>query len=165
MTILGDKREARAAALVDKANDVTREGDYAKAIKLWTTVVDESLHLFDKPANIYIARSSCYLELGELEKALQDAEDAIFHEPRSTEAHFYRGGSLAEMIVLGKGRDRFDEAWASLQRVLDAEPKNKDAREWRGRIEHLRTNLPRGSHGYGKPYEREVQVELPFWKR
>jgi len=67
----------------------------------------------------YSNRAACFLKLGQHERALEDADCCIKHNPSFVKGHFRRGLSLHAM-------KRYTEALPSLGRALELEsPKNK----------------------------------------
>ncbi len=101
----------------------------AMAQKDWKTALD----FFDKsfkanPGNafaVYIGRSRAYIELGNLEKALEEANAAVEMKPANATAHGQRGIARKLLQKYGEALQDFDEAitldshywWAYAQRA------------------------------------------------
>ena len=101
----------------------------AMAQKNWKTAIiffDKSLKA--NPANafaVYIGRSRAYIQLGNLEKAVEDADAAVEMKPANATAHGQRGIALKLQQKYNEALKDFDEAvkldshywWAYAQRA------------------------------------------------
>jgi len=106
-------------------------GEYAQAAVHYTMAIDQAgtaaagqepeAGTTDTPLVpiCYSNRAACFLKLGQHERALEDADCCIKHNPAFVKGHFRRGLSLHAM-------KRYPEALPSLGRALELEvPKNK----------------------------------------
>jgi len=110
-------------------NQSFASGEYAQAAVHYTMAIDQAgtaaagLDADAAPSPLvpicYSNRAACFLKLGQHERALEDADCCIKHNPEFVKGHFRRGLSLHAM-------KRYPEALPSLGRALDLEsPKNK----------------------------------------
>mmetsp|Transcript_19826 Transcript_19826/g.42713 ORF Transcript_19826/g.42713 Transcript_19826/m.42713 type:complete len:580 (+) Transcript_19826:78-1817(+) len=135
-----------------KANESFVAGEYAQAVLLYSLVLDRCAELPDSneaaevmssaaknsvvpssdaippmkqlfPRHVILSnRSACFLKLGEHEKALKDAEDAVALDPAYVKAAFRKGLALHAM-------SRYQEAVPALGAAHKIEPRNKQIKQ------------------------------------
>ena len=135
-----------------KANESFAAGEYAQAVLLYTLVMDRCAELPDSeeaakimseaetrnvtssksatppmkqlfPRHIILSnRSASFLKLGEHEKALKDAEQAVALDPTYVKAGFRKGLALHAM-------GRYQDAVPALGAAHTIEPKNKQIKQ------------------------------------
>lgn len=97
-------------------NDCFKRSEYSQAAVHYTLALDV---LNGQPRSIVLAnRAACFLKLGEPEKALSDAEEAILLDPHYCKAHFRKGLAF-------HAQQRYKEALHALAKARDLEPKNR----------------------------------------
>lgn len=114
---------------VDEAAGHIKNGMFSKAIILY----NQALELSPNDKNALIARSKCYLLLGEPQKALQDAEAAIrgkLKDPRNARAIYYKAEALyhlgdfeLSLVFYYRGmriRPEFDQFRLGVQKAKEA---------------------------------------------
>ena len=110
----------------DEGNACFKEGNYAEAI----TQYDAAFAIAHTCANAYGLdddlygklhgnRAEAYLQLGQYERALEDAEQAIEYDPTFTKAYVRKAKACSAL-------DRHDEAASCLKDALDVSPGNKE---------------------------------------
>lgn len=109
-------KAARAELKRVKGNDEFKNGSVNQAVLLYT----ESLMLIPAAA-VYANRSACFLKLGEVQKALDDANSCIQLDSKYVKAYFRKGVCLMQL-------DKHLEACVAFKQCLDLDPTNKDAR-------------------------------------
>lgn len=109
---------ARAQAKRDKGTAAFKEGEIPQAIVEYT----ESLLLDPSVAAVHANRSECFLRIGELDKALLDAENCIKIEPEHKKAWFRKAKAL---LLL----NRYAEAVPCFGKVLTLDPNNVKAKD------------------------------------
>ncbi|XP_051158776.1 V-type proton ATPase catalytic subunit A-like isoform X2 [Leptopilina boulardi] len=114
---------------VDEAAGHIKNGMFTKAIVLY----NQALELSPNDKNALIARSKCYLLLGEPQKALQDAEAAIrgkLKDPKNARAIYYKAEALyhlgdfeLSLVFYYRGmriRPEFDQFRLGVQKAKEA---------------------------------------------
>ena len=110
----------------DEGNACFKEGNYAEAI----TQYDAAFAIAHTCANAYGLdddlygklhgnRAEAYLQLGQYERALEDAEQAIEYDPTFTKAYVRKAKACSAL-------DKHDEAANCLKDALDVSPGNKE---------------------------------------
>ncbi|KAJ1455107.1 hypothetical protein M885DRAFT_441450 [Pelagophyceae sp. CCMP2097] len=93
--------------------------EYAQAAVHYTMAIDKMKRDGDGAREILLCnRSACFLKLGELEKAVDDAAQAALLNPGYCKAHFRHGLAL-------HAQGKYREALPALGKALNMEPKNK----------------------------------------
>lgn len=112
--------EGRAAARVDfkkkLGNEAFKAADYQQAAVLYT----EAITLDAKQHALFSNRAACFLKIGRYEQALSDAESCIALAPDFGKGHFRRALALQAL-------SRYPDACGSFTKVIELEPKNKEA--------------------------------------
>ncbi|XP_055372674.1 outer dynein arm-docking complex subunit 4 [Condylostylus longicornis] len=85
-----DEIESQVKLLCDQANNQMKVREYEKAL----TRYDQALDLNPNDANALVARSKCYLLLGEPAKALEDAETALSVDKTNIRAIYQKAEAL-----------------------------------------------------------------------
>jgi len=100
-----------------EGNKFFSQGNYAEAIKWYTKAIDESpSHIF------YSNRSACYTALGELQKAVEDADQCIKLDPKWAKGYYRKGNALALL-------HRYNEALEALTVGNKLDPKDSGIKE------------------------------------
>ena len=107
-------------ALIDAAYTSQMGRDYQKAITYYTKAIESDPQV----AGVYINRAAAYESIGDLERALQDLDEALTLESKP-KAHHNRGN-----IYFIKGD--YDRAIQNYDRALELEPGNAAAYNYRG---------------------------------
>ncbi|XP_043275454.1 outer dynein arm-docking complex subunit 4 isoform X2 [Venturia canescens] len=121
--------EAEPSAMLALAAREMRSGDVGIAIQC----VNKALELSPNDKNALIARSKCYLLLGEPQKALQDAEAALnekIKDPNNARAMYYKAEALyhlgdfeLSLVYYYRGmriRPEFDQFRLGVQKAKEA---------------------------------------------
>jgi len=89
-----------------------RRGQYRKAIQTYT----EALELRDSDPNCLVARSRCYIKLGDTDNALKDAEASLAKDPtfykglyQKAEALYCKGDFEFALVFFHRGRRKRPE--------------------------------------------------------
>ncbi|XP_043275453.1 outer dynein arm-docking complex subunit 4 isoform X1 [Venturia canescens] len=114
---------------VDEATGHLKNGHYKSALFLY----NQALELSPNDKNALIARSKCYLLLGEPQKALQDAEAALnekIKDPNNARAMYYKAEALyhlgdfeLSLVYYYRGmriRPEFDQFRLGVQKAKEA---------------------------------------------
>ncbi|KAK2586634.1 hypothetical protein KPH14_011681 [Odynerus spinipes] len=114
---------------VDEAAVYVKGGNYSKAMLLY----NQALELSPNDANALIARSKCYLLLGNPQNALQDAETALQCKLKDSvnaravyykaEALYYLGDFEMSLVYYYRGmriRPEFEQFRLGVQKARDA---------------------------------------------
>jgi len=108
--------EARATFKKNMGNECFKKGEFTQAAVFYT----EAILINDKDVTIFSNRAQCFLKIGQPAKALEDADACIKLDETFVKGHFRRGVALIAL-------ERFEEGAAAMSKVLDMDPKNKDA--------------------------------------
>ena len=76
-----DKIEIERGSKVSEADQLSRQGDYAAAIPLYSQAIS-----IKQSEILYLRRSRCYAFIGEMSSALEDAKSAFAISPQSLKA-------------------------------------------------------------------------------
>ncbi|RMX46409.1 hypothetical protein pdam_00000695 [Pocillopora damicornis] len=109
---------AKADAKKQEGNREYIQKNYEAAVKLYT----EAIELAPTVVTYYGNRSAAYMMIGNYDKALEDAQTAI-----KTDENFMKGYFRAAKCHLVMGS--IGNAINYLQKVLEKDPKNKDAQD------------------------------------
>lgn len=95
----------------DKAVSALEKGQFDKAVDLFGKVIEKDA----KSVEAFIGRSRAYLNMGELSKAYEDAEQAVKLNAKKATA-------LGQKAIVEKLQKKYDEAIADLQKALQVSP-------------------------------------------
>jgi len=109
-----EEQRQRAEQQRQLGNEMFRASDFMQAAVHYT----ESVRLDPTVSAVWANRAQCWLKLGDLEKALADAERCTEVEPANPKGWFRKGMSLHAM-------KRFAEAIPALLEAEKLEPHNK----------------------------------------
>jgi tetratricopeptide (TPR) repeat protein len=115
-----------------RGNEAFGAGEYGQAILLYSLALDKAHELPDKdgdmkkplfPRDVTLSnRAACFLKLGQHEKALEDAKQALEWNPENVKAIFRRGLALHAM-------GQYGDALPVLATAHKLEPKNKQIKQ------------------------------------
>lgn len=112
--------EGRHAARVEfkkkQGNEAFKASEYQQAAVFYT----EALSLDAKQHALYSNRAACFLKLGRYQQAREDAEECIKLAPDFPKGHF-------RLALALQAEEKPGEACTAFNKVLELEPKNKDA--------------------------------------
>jgi len=112
------QQDASAEILKGQGNDAFRANDFNQAAALYTLALtnDPTMHV------AFANRSQCWLKMGQLEKALADAEECIKIEPKFVKGHFRKGLCLHAM-------KRYGDAIGALLEAEKLDDKNQQVKD------------------------------------
>jgi len=110
------RKEARVAFKKGEGNKAFKEGEYQQSAVFYT----EALALDDTQHAIYSNRAACFLKLGRYSQAHEDALACTRLAPEFAKGHF-------RLALALQAEEKPAEACTAFGRVLELEPKNKDA--------------------------------------
>lgn len=113
----------------EKGNTALKAKDYAEALNCYT----EAIQADNKDHIHHSNRSVCYYNMGQHEKALQDANNCITLKPDWAKGYLRKG--TAEI-----GLDLLEEAKASFTKGLELEPSNQQLKDGLNEVEQLTKN-------------------------
>ncbi|KAI8837271.1 hypothetical protein BJ741DRAFT_604269 [Chytriomyces cf. hyalinus JEL632] len=113
-------------SLFAEGDILAKQGDYRKAIEAYTKAL--GMRLGDK--NCHVARSKCYLQLGDSQAALEDADMALKEDPeyfkgvfQKAEALYAKGDFEMALVFYHRGnklRPELDEFRLGIQKAREA---------------------------------------------
>jgi tetratricopeptide (TPR) repeat protein len=106
---------ARARALIQRADDASRAGNFDEAIALYT----EAIGLTPVAASVYNNRAFAYWSRGQTDRAIADYDEAIRLDPKNVVA-------LTNRAVALNFRGDYDAAIRDLDRALALRPNDPD---------------------------------------
>jgi len=92
------------------------QGNETGALKEYDRVIALGRNPNDLLASTFTARGTVYLALGQVQRGLQDFDEALRRQPKDTDAHGGRGQAYFDL-------GQFDKAEADLSTAADQEPK------------------------------------------
>eukprot|EP00873_Tetraselmis_striata_P044497 jgi/Tetstr1/464761/TSEL_009508.t1 len=105
-----------AEAAKADGNAAFKAGDHTKAVALYSKALSEDAGM----TSAYNNRAMAYLKLQKFSEALADAEMVLQHEPSNVKA-------LLRSAAASKGLGNKEAAEAGFRKVLELEPRNKEA--------------------------------------
>ncbi|HAC24241.1 MAG TPA: hypothetical protein DCE81_04940 [Cytophagales bacterium] len=110
-----------------EADTLYNRQDFSGAIKLYTKVIETTrLNSQETYGSLY-KRAVCYLNLGEFEKSLTDADRLLTLLPGNYQGHFLKAFIYREQSDTEKQLEQ-------LQILLSVQPLNPDLLRWRGSL-------------------------------
>jgi len=113
----GPSNEAQALALKEQGNNAFRSNDFTQAAAYYT----QSIALAESDV-VLCNRSQCWLKMGQLERAFEDAEQAAKLNPENKKAYFRQGMAVYAM-------KKYREAMPLLTKAEELDPKNLQIKE------------------------------------
>jgi tetratricopeptide (TPR) repeat protein len=114
----GSQEKRPAEVQKDKGNAAFKKGDWHAALDCYSAALKLDSQLLPARNN----RAMVYLKLGKLEEASRDCDAVVAADASNVKA-------LLRRAVAAEGLGRTDAAIEDLQRVLQLEPENREARE------------------------------------
>lgn len=113
----------------EEGNEAFKAREYTQAVVFYTQAIDKAVDLLGPdglPLALrhmsYCNRAACYLKLGHLEKALDDANACLALCPTFSKALFRKGMALHAL-------KRYEEALPVLEQCLKTEPNNAQVKQ------------------------------------
>jgi len=137
----------RAKAFKEQGNQFFKNKDYNKAIDAYT----KAINLNPMDPTYYGNRAACYLAMHQLEKCVDDSNDAINLDPNFVKGWVRKGRAL---YYLG----RFKEAKQSLQKARDLDSNDSTVRQDLNMIDHVEKTYQEAENYYNaKDYARALE--------
>lgn len=119
----------------DRGDQLYRQGRYQEAVEVYKKAV---LKGFPEIHKVYSNRCACYLQLGMLNLALDDANTCVRLQPGWAKGHLRKAATLSRLGRIG-------EAVESYRKVLELDRNNSEAAEAIARLSQ------RGGHSFPSP--------------
>merc|ERR1711937_1018486 len=116
---MAQELEILPAALIAEGDKLYINGDYEKALVMYDLVVSNT----PDDTTALVARSRCYTQLGDLERALSDAETVLKKDEKCQEALYQLGRYEHALVYYHRGhklRPELDHFRIGIQKSQDA---------------------------------------------